>query len=153
MAMAGLTTSHLDACSVRCGVGNLKPVKEAVHNMFRGTVTRFCGVVPGGVLRVCFERAIATIDGLLCGISRRALLRYTSHLLCKSSPAGSRAGMCMHPQQTVSSMWHTATHACNDYDECSKLRVQESLQGQHPGALLVSIHPLVQCTLSARLWQ
>ena len=78
MAMAGFTASHLDACSVRCGMGGLKPIRETVYNIFRGIAMKFCGIVPTFILRVCFERAIATVDGMLAGATRRALRCHTS---------------------------------------------------------------------------
>ena len=78
MAIAGFTESQLDACSVRCGIGDLTPIREAVHNIFRGIAMKFCGIVPTFILRVCFERAIATVDGMLAGATRRALRCHTS---------------------------------------------------------------------------
>lgn len=114
MAMAGLTASQLDACSVRCGIGDLKPVRFAVQNILRGTFMRFRGIVPTSSLRVCFERAIATIDGLLVGFTR-TFRSCTNHLLSDNIPAVSSADTGLPPQMIVALLWVTATqrHVAN----------------------------------------
>lgn len=77
MARAGITEAQVDACNVRCGIGGLKPVREAVHNMFRGKVVRFCRIVPAFILRMCLERAIEFADDLFLGFTSSALLHWS----------------------------------------------------------------------------
>ena len=84
IAMAGISEALLDVCNVRCGIGDLKPLREAVHNMLRGTVMRFCSVVPAFILRVCLKQAIETVDRILVGITRRTLRRYIDHSFVRS---------------------------------------------------------------------
>ena len=72
MARSGFTDSQIDACSVRCGVGALAPLRETVRRMFSGTVEKFSGIMSGDVLRGCFEWAIVTIDRMLVGFMQGA---------------------------------------------------------------------------------
>lgn len=69
LALANFTNAQIDACRVRCGAGNLVPLRAAVRKMFRGTVANLCGVLPLEVLRRTFEQAIETEDQILFGFT------------------------------------------------------------------------------------
>ena len=70
LAQAQFTEAQLDACSLRCGVGALVPMRGAVRTIFRKTIARYCGVLPLEVLRRIFEQAIGTGDQVLFGKMR-----------------------------------------------------------------------------------
>ena len=163
MATAGFTASNLDACSVRCGIGDLKPVREAVYNMLRGSVVPFCGIVPAFILRVCFERAIALVDGMLVGFTRRALHRYT--ILRESFLLRYWQGFVIFPNAA----WfycgmHSTQQAVVHVRKCLQNQNPKTLlcmtllcMGPQPGAVRMTHGPnstreKVECTVSARFW-
>jgi hypothetical protein len=70
MELANFTNAAMDACHVRCGVGDLVPIKSAVRTVFRDTLATYCGILPVEVLRYIFARAIETIDELMFGLAK-----------------------------------------------------------------------------------
>ena len=65
MQASGISDADVTAVQLRCGVGALAPLRETVRKVFRNTVQRFCGILPMGVLRTCFERHVAYMDRMV----------------------------------------------------------------------------------------
>jgi hypothetical protein len=70
MSMAGITDAQIDSCSVRCDMGALTPVRQAVKHVFTNLAHNFSGILPSKVLALCFDRAIRYVDVLLVAFIR-----------------------------------------------------------------------------------